>query len=606
MATVVTDPNTQDLGPNRFTAEGQGLRSLQSTEIMHNNHNLSVLAITLVTLSTPVAGQNAEAAAIKVFKTQFKPKASAIAVKKSVMSYAVNSRPYMAELNRRQEVQQRWVNAARGLQGHSSAAVAKLVATSWANIDKEVMDLWKSHHKLEKKVDSDYGKLLKANGGKPIGPGNVRIPSKVISARQAWFSSCRASSELQRDITDLSSLLDELRQVIEAMRQPAGPRWLLDSAVGQRKYPLLLKVCAIQSATAIGEQMIKPLIHVLDRAKKPDVIAAALFGIAVYGAKAKSSTPKILTLLSHQDAGVREHAALALQHMQEGAAIEPMIRLIAQESGQARLRIAAALEILTGKQFGTNISAWQGWFAREGSEYAANKKPLGMGRPSQHQKFNEKNYYYGIPQVGKGIIYVIDCSGSMIVDRDNPQPGVGADDPSNSRSESSKRELVRALSGLSSDQTFNIISYNHTATLFKKSMLYATPKNVKAAIAFARTLPADSSTNIYDALNLAFTITGRGSYDRHYGVAFDTIFLMTDGKPTLQAIGDDDPMKIIKGVRQWNALKRVVIHTIAMGEDGIDHQFMKTLAQENSGSYRQILKGGKVKKDGKQAKGDGK
>lgn len=300
--------------------------------------------------------------------------------------------------------------------------------------------------------------------------------------------------------------------------------------------------------------------------------------------------------------------------MKEGAAIEPMIKLIARETGQARLRIAAALEILTGKQFGTNISAWQGWFAKEGADYAANKKPLGTGRPSQHRKFDENNYY-GIPQHGKGILYVIDCSGSMIVDKDNPRWGdpqgnrlpQPSNDPSNSRSESSKRELVRALGGLSSDQTFNIISYNHTASLFKKAMLHATPKNVKAAIEYVRNLPADSSTNIYDAMNLAFTITGRGSYDRHYDVTFDTIFLMTDGKPTLQAIGDDDPMKIIKGVRQWNALKRVVIHTIAMGNDGIDHEFMRMLAKENGGSYRKILKGGKVVKDGEQKKGaDGK
>ena len=69
-------------------------------------------------------------------------------------------------------------------------------------------------------------------------------------------------------------------------------------------------------------------------------------------------------------------------------------------------------------------------------------------------------------------------------------------------------------------------------------------------------------------------------------------------------------MNIIRGVRKWNALKRVVIHTIAMGEDGIDHQFMRTLAQENKGSYRKILKGGKIVRDGDgdkpaKARGDG-
>ncbi|MEE2887723.1 MAG: HEAT repeat domain-containing protein [Planctomycetota bacterium] len=573
--------------------------------MIHDTNRLSILAIALAVFCAPASSQN-EAAAIKTFRQDFKPKASAIAMKKAVLSFNPNSPPYRAELNRRNEVYQRWASAARGLQGHSSEAIARLVATSWTQIDKEVGGLWKRHAKLEKKVDSNYDKLLKANGGKPIGPGRVRVPGKVISAQQVWLASCRESSELQRDITDLSSLQDELREVVKAMRTPVGPRWLLESVVGQKKYPMLLKVSAIQSATAIGESMIAPLTTILDKANKPDVLAAALFGIGIFGAKAKASAPKILPLLDHPDSGVRERAALALQHMKEGAAIEPMIKLITRESGQARLRIVAALEILTGKQFGSNISAWQGWFAREGADYAANKKPLGTGRPSQHRKFDEKNYYYGIPQQGKGIIYVIDCSGSMIVDKDRPRWGDPSgmrlpeppDDPSNSRSEASKRELVRALTGLSSDQVFNIISYNHSATLFKKAMIHATPKNIKAATKYVRTLPADSSTNIYDAMNLAFTLTGRGSYDKHYDVAFDTIFLMTDGKPTLQGIGDDDPMNIIRGVRQWNALKRVVIHTIAMGEDGIDHRFMRMLAQENSGSYRRIMKGGKVVRDG--------
>ena len=90
-------------------------------------------------------------------------------------------------------------------------------------------------------------------------------------------------------------------------------------------------------------------------------------------------------------------------------------------------------------------------------------------------------------------------------------------------------------------------------------------------------------------------MTGRGSFDKSYGVEFDTIFLMTDGKPTLQGVGDDDPMKIVEGARKWNSLKRVMIHTIAFGTKDIDHKFMHMLADENGGQYRIVLPDG-VKK----------
>jgi hypothetical protein len=394
------------------------------------------------------------------------------------------------------------------------------------------------------------------------------------------------------------------------MQDPAGLTWMLQNTIGSKKHALALKVAAIRAAAQLGEPMLPVLTSALAKAGKPDVIAALLLGIGMLGERAKGAAEQILPLLGHSDGGVAEQAALALQHMKVGAAIEPMIILLAREGGQARLRIASALEILTGQQHGTNIAAWQGWFAKEGAAYAAGDKPLGLGKPSQHRKYDQENYYYGIPQHGKGIIYVIDCSGSMVVDKDTPKWGdpqnsrlpEPATDPANSRSEASKRELVRAIRGLSGDKTFNIIWYNHAATLFRKSMVPATPKNVEAAFAFIRGLPADSSTNIYEAMKLAFTITGRGSYDKHYGVEFDTIFLLTDGKPTLQGVGDDDPMKIIEGVRQWNPLQRVVIHTIAMGESGIDHDFMQKLASENRGEYRKILKGGKIEKgDGEPA-----
>ncbi|MCA8955378.1 MAG: HEAT repeat domain-containing protein [Planctomycetes bacterium] len=574
--------------------------------------SISVPAIVLLLGLTAVASaQGDEAAAIKTFQREFKPQGRALETRKAVMSVSTESGPYKEELARRAALTRTWTDAVRGLRGFGSPAVAKAVADGWARVAREVAPLESKYEGFEKRIATAYAKVTKLSGGEPLLPGK-RYPQKLVAAQQVWLMINRQQSETRRDITDLTSLQDELRQVVTAMKDPTGLTWLIENAVGNKRYGLSLKVAALRASAALGESMLPVLTTALDRADKPDVLAACIFGIANLGDKAKSATPKLIALLDHSDGGVREQAALALQHMKAPESIGPLVTLLAKERGHAQLRIAAVLEILTGQQHGRNVPAWQRWFAKEGADYTAGKKPLGLGRPSAHSEQDKKNYYYGIPQDGKSFVYIIDCSGSMVVDKDNPKfgdPGKGRDpvpanDKANSRSESSKRELILALSALSSDKRFNIIWYNHKATLFKKTMVDATPANIEAAKKFVRGLPADSSTNIYEALELAFTLTGRGSYDKHYGVDFDTIFLMTDGKPTLQGVGDDDPNKIIEGARKWNPLKRVVIHTIAMGESGIDHEFMSKLARENGGQYRKILAGGRVV-DGSKDVGEG-
>ena len=66
------------------------------------------------------------------------------------------------------------------------------------------------------------------------------------------------------------------------------------------------------------------------------------------------------------------------------------------------------------------------------------------------------------------------------------------------------------------------------------------------------------------------------------------LFLLTDGEPTvspaagLDAIEFDDPGAIRAAVRRWNAFDRVVVHTIAMGDE-TENELMPGLASDNGG-----------------------
>jgi Mg-chelatase subunit ChlD len=61
----------------------------------------------------------------------------------------------------------------------------------------------------------------------------------------------------------------------------------------------------------------------------------------------------------------------------------------------------------------------------------------------------------------------------------------------------------------------------------------------------------------------------------------DTIFFLSDGRPT---VGDYvDPQDVAREVRELNQLRKVVIHTIAIGE--FQKDFMKVLAEQNGGIF---------------------
>ena len=61
----------------------------------------------------------------------------------------------------------------------------------------------------------------------------------------------------------------------------------------------------------------------------------------------------------------------------------------------------------------------------------------------------------------------------------------------------------------------------------------------------------------------------------------DTIFFLSDGRPT---VGDlIDPADILAEVRAANDLRKVVIHTLAIGE--FQRGFMVDMAKENGGIF---------------------
>jgi Mg-chelatase subunit ChlD len=72
-----------------------------------------------------------------------------------------------------------------------------------------------------------------------------------------------------------------------------------------------------------------------------------------------------------------------------------------------------------------------------------------------------------------------------------------------------------------------------------------------------------------------------GRENREYETPIDTIFFLSDGRPSHGKFIEPDD--VLREVRAANELRKVVIHTITLGE--FEKDFMERLAAENGGTF---------------------
>ncbi|MEK6248102.1 MAG: hypothetical protein N2C12_07975, partial [Planctomycetales bacterium] len=98
----------------------------------------------------------------------------------------------------------------------------------------------------------------------------------------------------------------------------------------------------------------------------------------------------------------------------------------------------------------------------------------------------------------------------------------------------------------------------------------------KSAVKFISKLKAKGETAADLALAEAFK----------KNAAADTIYFLSDGQPTRD--GTNIPIQpILDRVKAANRFRRIIIHTLGFGTS--PESFLKPLAQQSGGTYRQIV-----------------
>ncbi|MBL8858248.1 MAG: HEAT repeat domain-containing protein [Planctomycetes bacterium] len=384
--------------------------------------------------------------------------------------------------------------------------------------------------------------------------------------------------------------------------------------LGDKSWPVrrqAIKALAAPGDAAVAEKIL-PLCDDSEVAVRSDAIDA------LTAFNSPLVVPKAIVGINDGDRRVRGSSLKALGKIRHADSIEPLIARLAVEDGVLRPEIAEALANLTGNEFGIDAPKWASWWAENKAGYKLpTPDAIAYLRSHRVAKTGGSGFDYsksgpvvflGQPTLSKSILFVIDVSGSMeaeITEKDRFSDG---EYPSFQRIDIVKTELMRVIERLEANVNFNIIAFATKVDPWKQKLMPANVLNksaakdwVKGLYAIGGASKADlataglvgsanlemGKTNTFGALMAALNVkTGKdaprtGGETKDYRVDVDTIFFLSDGRPT---VGDFvDPDDILREVKLVNDLRKVVIHTIAIGE--FQKDFMKKIAEQNSGVF---------------------
>lgn len=305
---------------------------------------------------------------------------------------------------------------------------------------------------------------------------------------------------------------------------------------------------------------------------------------------------------------VRASAAKALGVVRDKRSIGPLIARMEREEGRLLIDIGTALEEITGRLLDQRADQWRR-FWNDYSERFEIPTDEEMAKLRQKRAESKARYagpnsttYHGIDTPSRSIVFIIDVSGSMeslVVERERFKDG---NYPSFSRMDIVKTELARTIERLEPYVKFNILSFATDVKPWKKTLVAANVLNKRGALDWVGKLQPiggtskeelasvglvasanleAGKTNSFGALMEGLRAGTRSGTDSAYAIDIDTIFFLSDGRPTDGELVDPDD--ILREVRRVNELRKVVIHTIAIGE--FQKEFMRRLALENGGVF---------------------
>jgi HEAT repeat protein len=303
-------------------------------------------------------------------------------------------------------------------------------------------------------------------------------------------------------------------------------------------------------------------------ASKP--VALRLQAARLLGARRDAAAAKaLLSFLDSSDWLLRAAAVAAHGRIRAKEAIEPLIARLDAENGRLRFDVARALFDITCLDLGTDGRKWREWWKANGATFEVPPEPA----PWKDGGGTTEVAYHDIPVVSRRIVFLLDVSASMAEAMDASRVASGPDGgPSgNTRLDFCKWELQKTIRRLPKDTKFNVVTFETGTHPWRPALATATGPAKAEAEGFVERQQPVGSTNLFDALELAFR-----------DPEADTFYVLSDGQPTKGGLTNS--AEILDRVRRRNAVRQVTIHTISAGElTAVTDNLLKKLAEQNGG-----------------------
>lgn len=283
-----------------------------------------------------------------------------------------------------------------------------------------------------------------------------------------------------------------------------------------------------------------------------------------------------------------------------------LVEFMENVSGRMRDDAADALLRITGKKLGTDPDAWRK-FLETGEvpkpPEAEGGAPTGGGYGNQAKK----PHFYGIEVTSEKVVIVLDVSLSMndeldidldrlrretsrrkaVTGGDGPPPDAKPEDQGydipwwriKSRLDLARYQTINLIAQLQPEQKFELILFSTKVKPWMGRMVPATSNNKQKAIQVLENLVPEDKTNTWGAIVSAFDLMDNER--KSYGAGPDTMYLVTDGAPSVGDIVDPD--EIYEATMQLWKVAQIRIHCIGIG---VNLKFMRKLCRKTGGQAK--------------------
>jgi len=357
----------------------------------------------------------------------------------------------------------------------------------------------------------------------------------------------------------------------------------------------LVRANAARALATLGDEESIEAIAKLAGAGKGKVRIGAMDALAIFGESAGKTAPLFMENLKDENWQVKVATCDTLRALGNSAPVELLIDRSEIEGGRVKEDVLETLEALTGGNRKWSPKTWRDWWkkAKKMNDIEAkSRKALGLDKKRDrndeagYAKKKKKPHYYGIRIYARTVGYVLDISASMNQGfrvSEEWQDRLGHELKGSTRIEVCKEELAHSISKLGPRTRINLVFFNDRARRWKKTPVAAGSAGSQA-ISKVKNIATKGQTNYYDALRLILGMQGgAGGWVSGFADTPDTLFFLTDGSPTDGEITDAE--ELLAWFNERNRFARLRVHVIAMGNTGVDREFLANLAKTNRGTF---------------------